>query len=934
MLRLSTVDAPSAVRRPRRLLRPGRASSFACAAAVAAIAGSASASAEEIDVQLRGSYVESIVSNGATVPRADLRSGTSFGDVLAHPWGTTIRSADGRNLESYFVRNDTPGGWEVTFGQWTPGPGPAADFFVFEIGGNDSIHVRARFDDGSLGTAVPVDGWSSTSVLADGGPNAGQRAHGLGFRFEDLRRANGAAVTPQDRVVGIRIVSTSIDGAAFLVRDPGVNAGSDGNGAWSITPDQPRTASPMELTFVGPWASETGIDPNPFLDYRLTVRFDGPGGRSLQVPGFFDADGQSGDVGNLWKVRFLPPVPGDWTATASMRSGANVAVTTQTSAGSRVGSIDGRVIDFDVAPIDAEEGGFFRLGNLRDSGKHHRRFDHGPYYVKAGTNGPENFLALRAIDDVTKSGGEGNLHSFEAHRGDWRPGDPVIDPGNGIDDGKGAIGALNYLADRGVNSLFLIVMNLGGDGNDVYPFLGPRRRSFEKLHYDTSRLRQWNVVFEHAQRRGISLSLVLNETEIENELWLDNGTLGTERRLFYREMIARFGHHPAVRWNVCEENDYTANRVAQFADWITRLDADEHAIAVHNNPNDLAMFQALLNNPDLDAASLQFDPNQTDTQVELVRQWTAQAGRPWIVDADEMGPWQIGLTDTNAVDTRKRVLYDALFSGGGVEFYFGWHDLPLGGDLSLEDFRTRDEMWRYVGYARRFVEQNLPFWDMEPRDSFVRNESSNFGGAEVYALPGEVYAIYYPRASNTGQLNLQGFTDPFEVQWFDPRNGVEVGSPIPLGSGGWKNVGDPPNSRSEDWVALVRRFAPLTADRSTGSVGVGHVQRIQFRPGTPFAGRTYFLLSTLSGTSNGFDLGGLFVPINFDRWTRYGLGDAQGTVFENQLGVLDANGEATINVRLDPAYVSGLVGTTMVHCAITANPYDYASNVISLRVLP
>ena len=32
--------------------------------------------------------------------------------------------------------------------------------------------------------------------------------------------------------------------------------------------------------------------------------------------------------------------------------------------------------------------------------------------------------------------------------------------------------------------------------------------------------------------------------------------------------------------------------------------------------------------------------------------------------------------------------------------------------------------------------------------------------------------------------------------------------------------------------------------------------------------------------------------------------------------------------------VSGLVGTTMHHCAITTTPYDYASNVITLQVLP
>ncbi len=901
--------------------------------AVAALAATV-AQADTIGVQLKGSYVETIQSGGATVPRADLRNGVSNGPILEHPWGTLIRSADSRNLESYFIRNNTSGVWEITFGAWTPGAGPAADFFLFDIGGNDSIQVKARFQNGALGTAVSVSGWSSTSVVVDGGPNAGQRAHGLGFYFEDLRRANGAQVTAQDQVVGIQVLSSNVDGAAFLIRDPGTNAGTDGDGTPHIDPVSPRAASPMELSFDGPWASETGDAPNPFLDYRLSVRFDGPGGRSLEVPGFFDADGRMGDVGNVWKVRFLPPTPGAWTATASMRSGTNVAISSNSNAGTPVTSIHGRTVQFTVGGIDAEEGGFYRLGTLRDVGKHHRKFEHGTHYLKAGANGPENFLALRAFQDVTKSGGEGNLHSFEPHRGDWRAGDPVLSPG-ADDDGKGVIGALNYLADEGVNSLFFLVMNLGGDGNDVYPFLGPRRRTFEKRHYDTSRLRQWNIVFEHAQRRGISLSLVLNETELENELWLDGGNLGVERKLYYREMVARFGHLPAIRWNLCEETDYTVAQLTDFAGWITGLDGDEHAIAIHNNPNDLGLFQSMLTNPDIDAASLQFDPNDADHQIEQVRLWTAQAGRPWTVDADEMGPWQTGLTATNANDIRKRVLYDALFSGGGVEFYLGWHELPLGGDLSLEDFRTRSEMWGYLGHARSFIEENLPFWDMDSLDNLLRNESSNYGGGEVFALQGEVYAIYYPRASNTGQLNLQGFTQNFELRWFNPRTGEFAGSTIDLGTGGgWRTIGSPPSSSSQDWVAFVRPQAPLWSAIDAGSVSQFDIQEVEFHAGSSFAGRNYVFLSSLSGTQNGFELGGLHIPINFDRWSRYGLLDTQGNVFENQIGTLDASGNAVIRVRLDPAFVSGLVGTTMYHCAFTTGPYDFVSNVVTLQVLP
>ena len=64
------------------------------------------------------------------------------------------------------------------------------------------------------------------------------------------------------------------------------------------------------------------------------------------------------------------------------------------------------------------------------------------------------------------------------------------------------------------------------------------------LHFDLSKVDQWEVVFAHAQTLGIALHVVLNETEKGNEKLHDNGTLGVQRKLYYRELAARFAHHP------------------------------------------------------------------------------------------------------------------------------------------------------------------------------------------------------------------------------------------------------------------------------------------------------------------------------------------------------------------------------------------------------
>ena len=84
----------------------------------------------------------------------------------------------------------------------------------------------------------------------------------------------------------------------------------------------------VTLTFDGPESSEDAT-PNPFLDYRLQVRFTN-GNRSYLVPGYFAADGEaansSATSGNQWRVHFMPDAVGQWDFEARFRQGENVAV--------------------------------------------------------------------------------------------------------------------------------------------------------------------------------------------------------------------------------------------------------------------------------------------------------------------------------------------------------------------------------------------------------------------------------------------------------------------------------------------------------------------------------------------------------------------------------------------------------------------------------
>ena len=769
------------------------------------------ADAQTLQVVRSGSFVERIVVGGYTVEATELLVGRSIGDASpSTSGGYAVIAADDLNLASYFAREQMPNPvWDVVLGNWVDTNGGAPDFFLFEVGGNDAVQVQARFADGSLGAPVSFTSWTPTGYQAPAGPNAGQQVSGLAFELGALKLPDGSPVPPSAALRGLRFASPTVDGAVFATVDPDPPRSPSDCGGEIEVHGTAKKWHPVEIWFHGPWREELDDAPNPFLDFRLTVSFEGPSGQRYAVPGFFDGNGRGGGAGCVWKAVIAPDEPGTWTAVASFREGPEIALSLEPFAGSP-SWFDGQGTSFEVAPLDGGEQGFYARGRLQQVGAHYLAFSEGGYFLKGGTDSPENLLAYRGFDD-TQSCSCGNLgvvHSYGPHVGDWQPGDPNFRSNATGYDARGLIGALNYLSSQFVNSVYFLPMNLGGDAWDTSPFVGQENNAFDKTHFDVSKLAQWRVVFDHAARKGILLHVVLAETEWQNEQWLDGGALGRERKLFYREMVARFSHHPAIKWTLSEENDYPLWRLREFADWIGAHDPYDHPIAAHNHPNDGSMYQQMLGDGRFDATSLQYAPDSVGGQVESWRAQSAGAGHPWVVDADENNPADVGLAPWNAAELRKRSLWDVYFSGGaGVEWYAGAHALPVGGDQSLEDFRTREDMWRYTWYARKFLESYLPFWDMYPADHLVSGESGAYGGAEVFVKDQETYAVYLPSAEQGGVLDLSGVSGRFRQTWYDPRTGSFAGAPRILIAGGAYSLDLPPHSSGEDWVTLVQRVS-------------------------------------------------------------------------------------------------------------------------------
>jgi hypothetical protein len=594
----------------------------------------------------------------------------------------------------------------------------------------------------------------------------------------------------------------------------------------------------VTLTLNGPFAHELNETPNPFTDYRMTCWFTHESGSpDYPAPVYFAADGDaansSATAGTAWRAHLSPDKPGKWRYTFAVLRGKNAAVD-EKSVTEEVVPFHGATGEFQVDPTDKQGRDLRAHGRLRYVGKRYLQFaGSGQYFLKIGADAPETLLGYADFDGTVATKKKVPLKTWTPHVADWQAGDPIW----GDSKGKGLIGAVNYLSSTGCNAFSFLTYNAGGDGDNVWPFVGRD----QKLHYDCSKLDQWGVVFDHATARGMYLHFKLQETEnddhrqkkkVDGEAGevptsLDGGALGIERKLYCRELVARYGHLLALNWNLGEENSQTTKEQRAMAAYLNHLDPYDHNIVVHTYPDeqDKVYLPLIGDKSMLTGCSLQ-NSHIKDTHWQTVKwvQTTTAVKKPWIVAFDESGsaahgqPPDLGYEGFAGKDNdrklaytqhevRKQTLWGVLMGGGaGVEYYFGYKFAQ--NDLLCEDWRSRDQSWKDCRIAIDFFHRQLPFWEMQNADHLVGNPEHN---NLVYCLtkPNELYAIYLP-GGGSRQIDLSNDTNTYSIFWYDSRNGGELrtGNTSRIVGGKPGIIGLPPGDLVKDWVCLLRKMTP------------------------------------------------------------------------------------------------------------------------------
>ena len=566
----------------------------------------------------------------------------------------------------------------------------------------------------------------------------------------------------------------------------------------------------VTLTFNGPETSEDA-ELNPFRDYRFNVTFTHKlSGKSYKVPGYFAADGNADETsatsGNKWRVHFAPSETGEWNYQVDFRKGDYAAISYKKNKGESGGFMDTSEGKFTIADTDKSGRDLRGKGMLLYDGTRYLKFaETGKPMLKVGPDAPENFLAYVDFDgNFQNDGHKDNLvKNWEPHLKDWKGGDPTWQNGKG----KAIIGAVNYLASKGMNVFSFLTLNIAGDDQNVFPFVD--YDTFDR--FDCSKLDQWEVIFEHADKLGMFLHF--KTLEAENQGLLDNGAIGANTKLYYRELMARFGHHLALNWNIGEEiGDWmkkcptapmdTPQRLAA-AEYFYQNDPYRHHVVIHNGQP----FDDILGTESkYTGISLQTNKPDFSRVHGQVKHWLAKskdAGKQWAVAVDEPGDAQHSLV-TDAEDpthdnARINGLWGAFMAGAwGTEWYFGYKHPHS--DLTCQDYRSRDLFWDQCKYLLDFFEGNkIPVGKTENMDELVAEHDY------CLATPGEMYIVYM--RNGQGTINLENVSGDFTVEWFDPRNGGDLqnGKEKKVVGGKSVELAGAPSEPGKDWVVLLTK---------------------------------------------------------------------------------------------------------------------------------
>jgi len=528
-------------------------------------------------------------------------------------------------------------------------------------------------------------------------------------------------------------------------------------------------ASPTRVTFTQAPASIEAYDflevtaalehpdaRNPFIDATLDGTFARADGTDKhEVSGFCDSDD-----GGLFRIRFMPSSPGDYTFTLAYRQGAFEATHSgvfHVSDGHRNGPIR----------VDPKFPWHFIW---EGSGKH--------YFF----NGTTAYFLVDWKDEHIIQYSIDRLHRLKVNR--------------------------LRVTIAGREDLFFGEPVMNGDNFTMFPTPWPAKHPDEMLHpdFDYSRFyldywRKFDRTLRYARDRCMIISLVLDMND--NKV---HPAAGSEDEYRYiRYAISRFGAFSNITWDMGDDLDrfrsdewtHDTGTLVKKWDPYKHLASSHPVVDTHQDRTsewfDFCSFQ---------------DWNRSQ-HAYILKQRAAQEklGRIIPQTNEEYGyedhyPMWAPAPDGESADTLRRCAWDIYMAGGyqtaGESAKRGTNVWPDSGGGWLNG-RGDDTQVMFIGFGHivDFFE-SFDWWTTNPHDELVS------GGAYCLAKPGEIYAVYLPnRSTLPDRQSVTVHLEPgtYQAHWFSATTGEII--PLPsLDGPEWTSPQAPDRS---DWALLLTR---------------------------------------------------------------------------------------------------------------------------------
>ncbi|MBN8731475.1 MAG: DUF4038 domain-containing protein [Acidobacteria bacterium] len=451
------------------------------------------------------------------------------------------------------------------------------------------------------------------------------------------------------------------------------------------------------------------VEGNPFaVDVR--AEFNGPDGRQLAIPGFYDGNGQ-------WKVRFSAPAPGEWT----MRTLSPVA------------ALHGKTESIQARPnTHRNTHGVLRVDPLHP---YHFQFEDGSRFFLMGYEAdwlwgadmldPQRKLMRRLIDQIAARGFNYVIVNVYAHDTRWCP---------------GKVNEWDY------------------GPAPVYPWEGTNDKpDHERLNPRFFQI--YDGMMEALREKGI-VAHIMFKVYNKQVNWPAAGSAAEAR--FFRYVTARYQAYPNIVWDFAKESFYEKNNQLQrnLMELVRSTDAYRHMMGVHDD--DIYEWD-----PKLGATlDLRIDQQHVDWE-QMIAFDRAQRRRP-VVNVEysyELGVEPLPThNNVNQVDWKLNLVraYRILFAGGYIAYYYN----NTAWDIVKPDPEPPG-MARFQILKQLF--ESVPYWRMNPAPALaVGGKCLSDDATTMMCLAEGEQARAKDRHLT---LNLMGFSGALGAEWVNTWTG-------------------------------------------------------------------------------------------------------------------------------------------------------------------